>query len=366
MIFMDPEKDALNKLDKMDKTKVEPAADQKEDNEKKKEKKQLPPMLPILTLIYNFFSFLANFVLLETIMTKLAMDQWGWKADFAIQNIGFVTMGAGAMSIFMFALIGPLSKRFDERNLLIVLGIFPMILGRVIMFPIPGQPNPPMPGETMSSGVNFTSSFMDPAPFAIGDGDPGCSYDWCSKVPRIEIAQFMVGFVVATAGYPFCTSLSGSIYSKVLGDINTGLWLGLFATSGSIARVVGPLVVTEIYELWGTYVLFAVVTATLIIALVLTLIAYRQMVAVHVKKDVTENVNKTGDGDGPVSVIKKVDGDRKITETVIPRRLPTFDEVEEEHEEDNKEKEEDDKDVTDVKQDDEGIDSKSTSSTEKS
>ena len=48
----------------------------------------------------------------------------------------------------------------------------------------------------------------------------GCSYEWCTEIPRIEIWQFMVGFVVATAGYPFCLTLSGSIYSKVLGSSN--------------------------------------------------------------------------------------------------------------------------------------------------
>merc|ERR1711935_593289 len=106
--------------------------------------KKYPPMIPIVVSIYNYFAFLANFVLLETILTKLAMDQWGWESDVAIQRMGFVIMGAGGMSIFVFAAIGPLSKRFDERTLLIALGILPMILGRVIMFPIPGQPNPPL------------------------------------------------------------------------------------------------------------------------------------------------------------------------------------------------------------------------------
>ena len=49
-------------------------------------------------------------------------------------------------------------------------------------------------------------------------------------------------------------------------------------TTGSLARVIGPIVVTEIYELWGTYVLFITVTATLVVSLVLTLIFWRQLV----------------------------------------------------------------------------------------
>ena len=33
------------------------------------------------------------------------------------------------------------------------------------------------------------------------------------------MAQFMIGYVFATLGYPFCVALNASIYSKVLGDI---------------------------------------------------------------------------------------------------------------------------------------------------
>ena len=42
--------------------------------------------------------------------------------------------------------------------------------------------------------------------------------------------------------------------------------------------MIGPIVVTEIYELWGTYVLFITVTATLVISLVLTLVFWRQLI----------------------------------------------------------------------------------------
>ena len=58
-----------------------------------------------------------------------------------------------------------------------------------------------------------------------------------------------------------------------------GLWLGVFVFMGSLARVIGPLAVAEIYELWGTYVLFITVTATLVLSFVITLVFWRQLVA---------------------------------------------------------------------------------------
>jgi hypothetical protein len=41
-----------------------------------------------------------------------------------------------------------------------------------------------------------------------------------------------------------------------------GVWLALLTTSGSLARVVGPLFVTDLYQEYGTYVTFGVVTGT--------------------------------------------------------------------------------------------------------
>jgi len=306
-----------------------------------------PPLLPILTLIYNYFSFLCNFVLLETIMTTLAMDQWGWKPQQAITNMGFIIMGAGAISVVVFGLIGPLSKRFDERKLLITCGILPMILGRVIMFPIPGQPNPPIKQTINCLGdqvwnpevqacqspiFNHTDTisgfqfFIPPSVLASavsGTEETGCTYQWCTEIPRIEIPQFMVGFVVATAGYPFCLTLSGSIYSKVLGNSSAGFWLGLFATSGSVARVVGPLVVTEIYEQFGTYVMFGIVTATLVISLIMTLVAYASLVPTHKKED-------SGNTDNNTNAVPKVVVSPGEKKEEVGRRLPIYSEEEEE------------------------------------
>ena len=49
----------------------------------------------------------------------------------------------------------------------------------------------------------------------------GCRYEWCPNIPRITVVQFMVGFVLGTAGYPFCLTLSASIFSKIIGATNT-------------------------------------------------------------------------------------------------------------------------------------------------
>ena len=147
--------------------------------------------------------------------------------------MGFVTMGAGGLGVLVFGMIGPLSKRFDERWLLVVLGILPMLVGRALMFPISAD-HPPIncynkPEFGVCStecGVSTSTSVptSSPAPFnttVCWQGDTivpcnstifanrsiqqryhdlpvsqeeeadslvscfsGCAYTWCEDIPR--------------------------------------------------------------------------------------------------------------------------------------------------------------------------------------
>ena len=82
--------------------------------------------------------------------------------------------------------------RFDERYLLVLLGVVPMILGRVVMFPLPGQPLPYYDPGTI--GLNSTNNANPP----LGGFEGKCKYEWCKHIPAVHIAQFMTGFVIAT------------------------------------------------------------------------------------------------------------------------------------------------------------------------
>ena len=69
-------------------------------------------------------------------MTPLAIHQWGWSQEDALAYLGIIMAVGGVLSGLCFATIGPLAKIFDERALLLFAGITPMIIGRVIMFPM--------------------------------------------------------------------------------------------------------------------------------------------------------------------------------------------------------------------------------------
>lgn len=57
-----------------------------------------------------------------------------------------------------------------------------------------------------------------------------------------------------------------------------GFWMGILTTSGSVARVVGPIFVSFIYEKYGTWLLFGLVALSLALSFIVTVLAYRQLV----------------------------------------------------------------------------------------
>ena len=85
-------------------------------------------------------------------------------------------------------------------------------------------------------------------------GIPGCPFDWCSEIPKIHVEQFMVGYVFALLGYPFCVALCGALFSKVLGPIpqvsKSELSRLILLFSSRSLWSLGPLPSPSSYHLW--------------------------------------------------------------------------------------------------------------------
>ncbi|TRY68880.1 hypothetical protein TCAL_11023 [Tigriopus californicus] len=258
-----------------------------------------PDMVVTISCIFNFFIYLINFVILETLGTPLCIDQFGWTESEAILYLGIAMSVGGIISVICFATVGPLSKRFDERKMIIFIGLIPMIIARLIMMPFPGLP-PPRSPETFNRSSPF-SSYMYSDEMSTDDwsywnrigpqmfngrakvpceseSSDSCPYDWCTKIPGLNIVQFFVGFLIAFGGYPYCTALCQSIFSKALGPRPQGLWMGALTAGGSLARVLGPIFVTFVYQSLGTYATMGIVTGSMVLSLIITLLTYKRLV----------------------------------------------------------------------------------------
>ena len=79
------------------------------------------------------------------------MDQFAWSREEAVRYLG-INMACGALvGVTMFAIIGPLAKRFDDRKLLIFVGLIPLLIAKIIMFPM-GKEYPQIRGDVIIDG----------------------------------------------------------------------------------------------------------------------------------------------------------------------------------------------------------------------
>ena len=69
---------------------------------------------------------------------------------------------------FPLSLVGPLSRCLDERWLLLLVGTLPMVLGRIVMLPIPGQDHPPV---NCLSNTSWVADFPDCHNFLDSDSN---------------------------------------------------------------------------------------------------------------------------------------------------------------------------------------------------
>ena len=56
--------------------------------------------------------------------------------------------------------------------------------------------------------------------------------------------------------------------------------MGLLSSFGSLSRVLGPIAVSYIYTNYGTYIVIGLMCASMVVALVLTLIFYKKLIPI--------------------------------------------------------------------------------------
>ena len=185
-----------------------------------------PDLWAVTALVFCFFVFLLNFILLETIGTPLAMQQLQWTESQAIRNLGIIMSCGAVASLLCYASIPPLTKKFDERKVYLILGLLPMFLARIVMMPIPGEPTPQMLYTELNTTFNASSYAGDMNDITLfGPGlrnvdcsdtnstePPGCAYKWCEYTPAIKEVQFYLSYAVNSLSFPYCISICQAMF----------------------------------------------------------------------------------------------------------------------------------------------------------
>lgn len=201
------------------------------------------------------------------------MDQFAWSKTEALYYMGILMSVGAIIACVTFVGIGPLCKRFQERQVLLWGGFFLMVIGRALY--IPWGDEPPQMAELSNSTeflhINDTQIFSNNTVRYDTDGTIlGCppAQEWCRVVPAMTITQFLLGYALTSIGYPIGVTLIQTIFSKILGPRPQGVWMGLMTGSGCLSRVMGPVFVGYIYTRLGTNWTFGFTTVMMAVSMI--------------------------------------------------------------------------------------------------
>ncbi|XP_063493654.1 major facilitator superfamily domain-containing protein 8 isoform X9 [Symphalangus syndactylus] len=113
----------------------------------------------------------------------------------------------------------------------------------------------------------------------------GCSIEqaWCLYTPVIHLAQFLTSVVLIGLGYPVCNLMSYTLYSKILGPKPQGVYMGWLTASGSGARILGPMFISQVYAHWGPRWAFSLVCGIIVLTITLLGVVYKRLIALSVR-----------------------------------------------------------------------------------
>uniref|UniRef100_A0A4W2FIB1 Major facilitator superfamily domain containing 8 n=1 Tax=Bos indicus x Bos taurus TaxID=30522 RepID=A0A4W2FIB1_BOBOX len=205
-----------------------------------------------------FFVILFIFALFETIVTPLTMDMYAWTREQAVLYDGIILAALGVEAVIIFMGIKLLSKKIGERALLLG-GLIIIWVGFFVLLPW-GNQFPKIQWEDLHNNSIPNTTFGEiiitlwKSPREDHSEEPtGCPVEqaWCLYTPMIHLAQFLISAVLIGIGYPSCNVMSYTLYSKILGPNPQGVYMGWLTASGSAARILGPVFISQVYTAWG-------------------------------------------------------------------------------------------------------------------
>ncbi|KAM9335261.1 major facilitator superfamily domain-containing protein 8 [Symphorus nematophorus] len=237
----------------------------------------------VVTSNVLFFIVMFIFAVFETIATPLSMDMFAWTRKEAVLYNGIIICCIGFESILVFIVVKVASKRVGDRPVLLA-GLAIIFCGFFILLPW-GNHYPKIQWADLknnslvgliSKATTASNSSVEPT---------GCPYEqtWCQYTPAINLAQYISSDILIGVGYPACNVMSYTLYSKILGSKPQGVYMGWLTASGSGARTLGPVFVSQVYTILGPRWAFSLICGIVAGAIILLSSLYHRLIAFSVR-----------------------------------------------------------------------------------
>ncbi|XP_053108211.1 major facilitator superfamily domain-containing protein 8 [Hemicordylus capensis] len=238
-----------------------------------------------------FFVVLFVFAVFETIATPLSMDMYSWTRKKAVFINGLILGAIGIESVIVFLAVKIISKKTGERALLYG-GLVIILIGFFVLLPW-GKQLPNIQWEDIKNHsvpfVTFSESFTSFRTLETLSNNSseatGCPVvqSWCFYTPVIHLGQYITTDILIGLGYPICNVMSYTLYSKILGPKPQGIYMGWLTASGSGARIVGPVFVSQLYTRQGPRWAFGLICGIVVLSLIFLEVVYKRLVSFSVR-----------------------------------------------------------------------------------
>ncbi|CEF71202.1 Major facilitator superfamily and Major facilitator superfamily domain, general substrate transporter-containing protein [Strongyloides ratti] len=226
--------------------------------------------IAVCVCIYLWFAQQSVSTNIEVIAAPLTISMYNWNDEEAILYNGMFFSLACLLSVsnYLIQAFTPVGK-IDKRKL-IVFGLTNFIIFHVINYP-----------------YGFYGGHLDPIKLApnstIEDTaySGGCSskYDWCNTMTRVPLILYAITMILCFGfAYPYTAAPNGTMFAEVLGPRKQGGMQGIFESFGALARCIGPVVATKLFEISGSRLCMLTQGISLSIGIVLILIFRKRLV----------------------------------------------------------------------------------------
>uniref|UniRef100_A0A0N5AKZ4 MFS domain-containing protein n=1 Tax=Syphacia muris TaxID=451379 RepID=A0A0N5AKZ4_9BILA len=227
-----------------------------------------------IVMIYMWYIQQSTITHTEVIASPLTISVFNWNDSKAILYNGLIQSASCIVSVVNYFLIaytrvGELGKR---RMMICAVAMF--IIHFLINLPWPFYPH------SLKFIVRDPETNEEDTAYSGGCYE---KYKWCESNSAIPLPLYIFSAVcIFGIAFPYFAAPTGTLYSQLLGPRNQGTMQGVFDLFGSIARCIGPLITTNLFEHWGYIWPNMIQLIQFVIGFILLIIFYRRLIPLQI------------------------------------------------------------------------------------
>ncbi|CAD5233542.1 unnamed protein product [Bursaphelenchus xylophilus] len=190
------------------------------------------------------------------------------------------------MTYLMFVFV-KMEKFIEFRKLAMI------CLGGFLLYPLMTFPWPFLSGHlqtyTAADVLAFKAGNLTQEPV----GCPKQRFSWCDSTPPINETLFAVAFIISLGCFIHALTVTlSTLFSKVLGPRRQPRQQSYLQASGSLGRMLGPIVMSNLYTIYGPKIAWTFELAVLGLALLLWVAFYKRMVPLQIPEELDVHKQK--------------------------------------------------------------------------